>query len=555
MARHAANPRELGQLKVDALRSACHKHGLPATGRKDQLMARLIEADKAQMSKKAAAQEKPPQKGTSVLLAQRRCPIKADAMSSSSRAPASKDDLKNRAVEQRMLDTPRRQPASPCQSFYGQSPCQLPRRRLREKSPNPYRHAVDWNDDLAVMHSPQPMRMSSALSPIMIAPRRRLREKSPDPHRHGLDHRDGFEFASPLAAREQAQEKSKLAMQRSPTPTTPGRRLRSKTPERQIALMNEAYAKQKLEISSTDPAKALLSLSSKELAEMCRECGVGIWGAKSVLIERLVEAHHRSYAAASRPSATKHLDRHADDAFSGDRENGEIAREVALAPRVPDEPACELAPASRARVVPPPPSSWTAPPLPSSWTSVQVSEPVATIEPVTGLGLSIDDAAKSCNAECTSATEVAHVPSPARSPSLTLSPERPCQKVADHADRSSAALEGVAVAQSCTDTPSVEVDDPQGSSASSNDWWRNVALRWPKIVANLKAGSSVQDEIVESGGKDDAAPHSFEVSQSTLGKRSDGSPSIFDSLPSPKRHRSIAYEASPVLSLQGKRVD
>jgi len=713
MATAAANMRELGQLRVDALRDACQQRGLPATGRKDQLMARLIEADKARPQPSCAQKRKGlspfcsspapsrPQpseadkaqkakaatgaasafsKGLSLLksaasafsdksrkdqasarsietdkvepdarcpaghplvpfttpvsacgcdkcskvfprgtqlhscrkcnydecgeclskaqsnkkmhaqgvgkkamdgksadggirAAAPRSPKNAGTSSSSKMGLACTDDWMRSPVGKGGFDSPRCDQQS--QSF-PQSPGGMVRRRIREKSPDPHRHVADWRDELGFMGSPACRQ--TALSPGPLGPRRRIREKSPDPHRYVADWRQELNFCGSPAALHIGAERGKRRQGTSPNPhesaLTPGRRLRAKTPEWQIVLHGDACASRRQDnlphataaaCSKTpvDPVQALLLLSRRELLEMCVEWGVSTSGAKSVLIDRLVEAHHKGPAASPEPEV--HL-----TISDWPVTEGPEAVSNCAAP-----PSSWIAP--RRSIVPPPPSSWTAPPLPLSWTSTQASElsveselspptnaaesvvfrapaQVSQPEGMPELSLSTkvaEPVGMSTALDSTKVAETAEIsssPTPSRLRSC-MSP--PVELVAEMAgvDATTEVVLNPQGRSSGTEMPAVDassesvetskaslVEASKTGAGSSNDWWRNVASRWPSIVANLKAGA---------GGQKDAAPSS---PQGSPKKRSIGSPSILEGFQSPKRHCSTSSVGSPAAS-------
>jgi len=605
--------RELGQLRVDALRSACLKRGLPAGGRKDQLMARLIEADKARMRKqKNAAQSasngqkglhgKSPGRGSSTRAATPRSPsglpraavaprspggVRAVlpmprspggvlAAASSARVAAPNGRIATHTVRAGLPSVPVTMPRgqaglagandrsrSPCGRFMApstpqlmapgtprlmapgtprqlgqraphipQSPQAMPRRRLREKSPDPHRYRRDCNDELGFMRSPGPARQHD-LSPSR-APRRRIREKSPDPHRHAVDWQRELGFMGSPVRPHEAGNRGKYTIG-DKSPGTPGKRLRAKTPEWQVLLEQQPPAKVQRAEPITDPSEALMLLSRRELLEMCEECGITmIWHlTKVALIERLVEAHLVGRDASPLLEAAA-LPERLDAASS----SHDAAPDAASSSQV-------AAPAAvpAMRFVPPPPSSWTAPPLPSSWTALEVSELVEIAEPTqvaettkesetmevfevashSEVGLP----AKAPEFECTSLlastseAQISSSPTPARSPPRITSPKQLVIEAslldAPAVDVSSAVASFVALGE--VPPPSPETSK-ESSGSTKNDWWKNVALRWPKIVANLKAGTPVQEDA--------AAAHSPQASHSVLGKRLVGSPSILD---------------------------
>lgn len=397
------------------------------------------------------------------------------------------------------------------------------------------------------------------LSPIEVAPRRRLREKSPDPHRHAVDWHAELGFACSPALQDGSQRGKRL---QDKSPTTPGgtKRLRSKTPEWQV-LLEQPPAKAKPGVSSTDPKEALLLLSRRELVEMCMECGVEQKGyiAKAVLIERLVGAHREGRA----PSPLRE----------------------ALAVPARSEAASSAqvnAPALRVSVVPPPPSSWGAPPLPSSWTLGQVSEslphPKVSLpancarseitEPVLVPEVSL--LGKVAQPEVirspvrASQARISSSPTPARSPyspapASTCSPVQPSTEALAtiEAPEAGAPTSTSSPVQPFTEAPAtMEVvkdvaaaggspqlcETSKACASSSNDWWRNVALRWPKIVANLKAAATPPN---------DAPSLSPMASGASPGKRVLSSPSILDSLQAPQRHSSASCGSSPTMQVLG----
>jgi len=531
----AANARELGQLRVDDLRSKCQKRGLPASGRKDELMARLIAADKKAPDKKvpdktvpdktapprnyrdmarlieADKAEKAKQKeaesaklskttgsvkkighgstsGSGTRAATPRSP-KAGASSSSQRSRS--QDRTRSPSRKVMIGTP--------QDLDLQSPERMPRRRLREKSPDPVRHVRGRHDELGFMGS-SPCR-GDVGSPVRAA-RKRIREKSPDPHRYARDWHNELGFVgSPIALRRGQQDSSPNLRA---APTTPGRRLRSKTPECQIVLHESQVPK-----PPSDPAQALMLLTRRELLEMCMECGVSIQGAKAILIGRLVEAHHAGPEPVPEPLAIADVS------------------EPVLVPKASASTAIQPPSIRRVSIVPPPPSSWSAPPLPSSWTSAPALEVLDEPE-VPSEVVHEPEVIVTKERDRSLPTKVASLLAPAFQSRISTSPT-PARS-----------LSTAMPAESYVSPPRL-LETEKASTSSSNDWWRNVALRWPKIVANLKASTP---------DKYDAAPCSPLTSQGSLAARSVGSPSILDSLQSPKRDRSTFACSSPTASFQ-----
>lgn len=471
---------------------------------------------------------------------------------------------------------------SPQREVYPQSPGGMPRRRIRAKSPNPHRQDADW-----FMNSPACSRAALGLSPAPDGPRRRIREKSPDPHRHcGWDQELNF-LGSPAALQ---LCKSRLAKSPNPdvsasTPATPGRRLRQKTSEWQIVLQENDPRNQPQPRTTTakacsqtpvDPVQALLLLSRRELLEMCIDWGVSTAGAKSVLIDRLVDCHHKGREAFQSPPVPEVRVASPDVT-------------IAVGPEAVSDVAPAAASNARVVVVPKPPSSWgKAPALPSSWASTQVAEPSAQSdatwernqemewERITGnLGSSCSSSTKSAESEAILQTlphldtqpalagspttpakstvtgtptvlesEVAGTPTPARAPSRASSPVATAScEVVETSKENSSARTSYATSKESSSTASFEsleaskassVETSKASAGSSNDWWRNVASRWPTIVANLKK------EAAGTGGQKDAAPCSPPRSAT---KRSLGSPSIFES---PKRHCPASAGGSPI---------
>lgn len=526
----AAAARELGQLRVDDLRTKCQKRGLPASGRKDELVARLIAADKKASEKKAPDKTAPPRNyrdmarlieadkaerakqkqadnaklskttggakkaahgstsGSGIRAATPRSP-KAGASSSSQRGRA--DDRTRSPSRKVMIGTP--------QDLDLQSPERMPRRRLREKSPDPVRHIRGRHDELGFLAC-SPCR-GDVGSPVR-APRKRIREKSPDPHRYARDWQNEFGFvASPVASRRGQQDNSPSLRA---APTTPGRRLRSKTPECQIVLHQSQVPK-----PPSDPTQAMLLLTKRELLEMCIECGVSQHGAKAALVGRLVEAHHACPDSVPEPLAIADVSQPASHL--------QASASTAIPP-----PSIR-----RVSVVPPPPSSWSAPPLPSSWTSAPALEVQDELEVRSEV---VDDPEVIVTKERDSnlPTKVASLPAPVFQSGITTSPT-PARSL-------STAMPAESYA-----SPRRMLETEKASTSSSNDWWRNVALRWPKIVANLKAPTP---------DKRDAAPCSPLASQGSLAARSIGSPSVLDSLQSPRRDRSTFACSSPTASFQ-----
>lgn len=672
MASASARTRELGQLRVEALRDACQQRGLLATGRKDQLMARLIEADKVRPVSTAAQKRKglsplcpaagaagtgkvqknhssAPLMGKDKVGAHARCPTghplvpftttaagcccdkcsksfpkgtqlhscrkcnydqcgeclsKAQSHKKSQAqgvgkkavhaksadvgilapAPASPKNAGTSSSSQRGLacdwmtspigkrgfESPGRESQS--QNF-PQSPGGMARRRIREKSPNPHRHAANWRDELGFLASPACRH--TAVSPGPLGPRRRIREKSPNPHRYETDWMN-----SPAAWHEDHDRRTRRR-EKSPNPQqplTPGRRLRSKTPERQLVLYGDACASSHQDsrpLTTTaaacgktpvDPVQALLLLSRRELLEMCDECGVSQAGAKSVLIDRLVEAHHRGPEACPEPEVHRAIT---------DVPIAEGAEGVPSLRAAPSSWTAPLLSSRHVRAVPPPPSSWTAPALPSSWTSLQASEPaleaeassstaatesvvssvpaqVAQSEPVQDVTSSsgvAEPRGTSIAATTTAeAVQIGSSPTPSR---LLSSMSSLVERVTEKAGVDSAAEVALKLkdASSVDEIQAADVssemvemsyasssETTKASAGSANDWWRNVASRWPSIVANLKAGA---------GGQKDAAPSSPQASPK---KRAIDSPPLLNGFQSPKRHCSRSSADSPAAS-------
>jgi len=432
------------------------------------------------------------------------------------------------------------------------SPEAMPRRRLRAKSPDPQqRHAVDWRDELGFMGSP-PRRQD--LSPTRTGTRKRITGKSPDPQQKLAPWDELGFLGSPLAARRGGLG---VRIEESPSPRTaapltPGRRLRQKTSEVELLLHQPQPSAVPV---STDPADALLLLSRRELVEMCMECGVSTVGAKSVLIASLVTAHAAPPAPPA-PIESLAISPQPDTAVVPDRCEAASSVQVSEPPRrvslVPPQPSSwGAAPLPSA----PPPSSWGVAPLPSSW-KLEVSDPTAKSEvapPLPSSWKSADVCETSTVSELVLPTppswKSAERPSGASEPAAGARLTLPTAKVV----QSEATSSGVA----CSPTParsvreSLVTQDATGmlaedaspeecakhSSGTSNDWWRNVALRWPKIVANLKAATGSHEE--------DTAPSSPVAAASSVNKRSFGSPSVLDGFPSPKRHCPAALASSP----------
>lgn len=299
---------------------------------------------------------------------------------------------------------------------------------------------------------------------------------------------------------------------------------------------------------------------------MCVDWGVSTAGAKSVLIDRLVDCHHKGREAFQSPQMPEVRVASPDVT-------------IAVGPEAVSDVAPAAASNARVVVVPKPPSSWgKAPALPSSWASTQVAEPSAQSdatwernqemewERIRGnLGSACSSSTKSAQSEAILQTvphrdaqpdlagspttlakstvtgtptvmesEVAGSPTPARAPSRTSSPvaTATCEVVETSKESSSTAS-----FESLEASKASSAETSKASAGSSNDWWRNVASRWPTIVANLKK------EAAGTGGQKDAAPCSPPRSAT---KRSLGSPSIFEGCQSPKRHCSALAGDSPI---------
>jgi hypothetical protein len=253
-------------------------------------------------------------------------------------------------------------------------------------------------------------------------------------------------------------------------------------------------------------------LTRRELLEMCIECGVSIQGAKAILIGRLMEAHHAGPEPVPEPFAI-----------------ADVSEPVSV-PQASASTAIAPPSIRRVSIVPPPPTSWSAPPLPSSWTSAPAlevrNEPEVRSEVVDNPEVIVTkERGRSLP------TKVASLPAPVFQSRISTSPT-PARSL-------STAMPAESYVSPSRLLETEKVRD--GQRSSSNDWWRNVALRWPKIVANLKASTP---------DKYDAAPCSPLTSQGSLAARSVGSPSIFDSLQSPKKDRSTFACSSPTASLQ-----
>jgi len=289
---------------------------------------------------------------------------------------------------------------------------------------------------------------------------------------------------------------------------------------------------------------------------MCVDWGVTTSGAKSVLIDRLVEAHRRGRVAS--PEA-------------------EVKVAVAERPAADGSEAPSTAPvaASNVRFVPPPPSSWgMAPKQPPSWSPIQDPAPAveaaasssniakakATESAAPAQASDVSQPRQSTESAKTNLaskleTAVGTSPTPARlslgvslpdadkaaldAPSEVGEPPREGPKAADAptVDASGAAA---------TTSQEGSGEASRMSAACSNDWWRNVASRWPSIVANLKAGAGGQKDEVGVGCPKEVAPSSPRLAAA---KRAPGSPSILEGFQSPKRRCTTASGGSPMAAI------
>lgn len=491
----AAKARELGQLRLEDLRAACQKRGLPTYGRKDQLMARIIEADKVRPAKTAnplvaakkaicatpsgknakAATPARPKGGKEATPARPKCSKdatparpKGGKEATPARPKCGKDATPARASAKSSqcsscVDDARRsqssrsiQEMSPVGKSIGTLPSgnrlqdlspegrAAPRRRLREKSPNPHRRQESFADLLQCPATPRPASSHEVHSPVQ-APRRRLREKSPNPNRRRHD--------SPF------RELAALAVGPSSPPArasaaTPGKRARQKTPGIQIGAHREPAPPS---YNPTDVSQALMLLKKRELLEMCHEWNVDTKdgpfdGTKAVLIQRLVDAH-----AAPRADSAEQV-----DPLATPKRTRTETRDDGSQHSGADSP-----PPKRVSLCPPPPASWTSPIAPISWASNEAVGPSALQQ--------TDVETSAPPAEILqSQTAVCH--------SQASRPESAASPIQAKASRPESAV-SPAQAEAATPPRTMPL-------LSSNDWWRSVAQRWPRIVANLKTGTT-----------------------------------------------------------------
>jgi len=247
-------------------------------------------------------------------------------------------------------------------------------------------------------------------------------------------------------------------------PGTPGKRLRHKTTLRKA----ETYTSQvSLPASqgSNDPSTALLLLTKRELMDICIDCDVEYHGSKETLVQRLVKAHKDDNPSGVRQQS------HAENVdCKGKLESSSLEHTIA-SPRK-TSPQAVFPPKRRL--------SGGVPLPPSSWTLAQI---------------------------CEDAEEKRDTISPEQS-SLVACPASPCQR-SNPSRFSSPKNAQTSVVDSSppkvdsptpATTPRRSPQEPDTSesanatstseASSSNQWWRDVATRWPTIIAELRTGSS-----------------------------------------------------------------
>lgn len=518
----ASKIRELGQLRVDALRTACIKRGLPSNGRKDQLIARLAVAS----------------------------PVKKRTSPTRKRAsPARAQESPVRKRSQSAFQSPQR---TTCNDQNSQTPSRnaAPRRRLREKSPDPHRCVRFASCD----QSPaSPLRQHAILSPIRV-PRRRIREKSPDPHRHtcladsprrlisspwrqpkspDLSRRNG----SPNMFESHAMSSSSFAR----IPGTPSKRLRQKTGLRsleELISQDSSSASQ----GPTDPSAALLLLTRRELIDICIDCDVDSNGAKAILVQRLVEAHKGQSGLPEEPAREGVRENYEVESVDNTKKSELDEMEHFAASPQGAVPEFSFPPKRRlSGGVPLPPSSWTLAQLcdePEPSRSTASPERHSVIESLASPDY-LSKPSRFSSPE--TGQESVHSPPPKVVKSSPVQ-QPPAPVVTSPVQEAPAAMaHSPTLATTSRSSPEEHDKSPDANEASASEassshcFWRDVATRWPTIIAKLRTGSNVTDTAPSFLADNERKRH-----QSAL-----------DDLQSPKRHCvATIYQSVPTPTRQ-----
>jgi hypothetical protein len=548
--------RELGKLRIGALRTACEKRGLPTSGRKDQLMARIVAADQATEQQppahgqravphtprvaaaptpRVAAAAPTPRvtaEGTAApatpslsnqidapgpsigrgaeppnsKVAMRQTPGQTEWCLTSAvsdvgdpshswRWTWTKSPVRESSLDSPLLEKPLRH-----STIVGRTPVtdeapRAPKRRVRTKSPDPHRSLT-----LADRSSGA---LQAFLSPTRHAPRRRMREKSPDPHRHARGDWQSELADSPL--RRLADKSSKLCAHReigsstlaaSPEPcgfgarlaaTTPGRRLWHKTSKAEVAVQLARLATPRPLPSASNEMQRdgdpSTALMMLTHRELQEMCKESNIPPCEYFFGSKAALAQRLVEAHAAPASLQCANADAVKC-SGPQPDCAVREGVEAAP----SPCLQGAAPERRRLsggIPLPPSSWSVP-----QTLECLDAPEEPIEPAPTDNSPLQTTAPASPRQCT--TAVQNSPKPA---------------------------EQVTAARSPTST-----------------WWSQVASQWPQIVANLRTTSgSVQQNMTDAP----SSPSNAER------KRMVGSPSVLESLNSPKRHRPASGSPSP----------